>query len=181
MTGIRALGIHLAFIVVPLALLCLVMVPIVGRWRKKKPWSEPGLLLLVTALMLFLVWGAYSFTQVAEGLYYLRHLDDQTVSSISFGEKTISDPRVISEIDSSLRHATWFSISHGGWGEPVQMKIKEKNGREEVFEAALYLRWHGAVILRRPSGRHIHTVYEYGYVSDLPETFARIGVALPTK
>jgi hypothetical protein len=72
---------------------------------------------------------------------FLRSLSAEKVESLS-----IAGQQERAGLIRALKEAEWFSNHHGGWAQPVELRVKLRSGEEEYFGVASYLREPGAVI-----------------------------------
>jgi hypothetical protein len=151
---------------------------IVGSGEK---WWKQWVAWLFLAVFLFL---GYSYvTGIVAGLrgfHFLRTLQSDSVESISVDNVAVSDEPTKAVLVSALRHVRWFSSSHGGWAREVPLRIRLKNGREQEFTTALYLRQRGVVIRGTFRTRWSHGAYDCGFSGELPDVLAASKIPLPS-
>jgi len=155
----------------------LILAPI---FFSRERWWKNVVCWAILALWVFLG-VAYSTVMVAalRGRHFLQSLNSQSVQSITVGSVIISQDWAKTALIAPLHELHWFASSHGGWATEVQLRFQLTNGDHREFVVAFYPRQRGAVI-RGKLGNWLHTPYDCGFSSELPDVLASLGTPLPT-
>jgi hypothetical protein len=166
---------------IPLFVILLTGLALAPVFFSRQRWWKNVVFWAVFTLWLFLA-SFYCARMVAQldSRRFLTTLNPQNVQSITLGGVILTQASAKGALIGSLRQLRWFASSHGGWATEVPLRFQLTNGEHKDFVVAFYPRQRGAVI-RAKFRSWLHTPYDCGFSSDLPDILASLGTPLPTE
>jgi hypothetical protein len=180
LTGVWGFVEELSFVVVPLLLLLVVLV-----FARRTSTGEGGFSLKGTIVLIILVLlpaiSSWRFAREVKNHLFLHSLTSEQIASFIVGTQEITGEREKAALTQALNQVQWFSPHHGGWAEPVDLRIRLKSGNARRLRLALYLKEPGVVVDFGPAPGQGGLHAGYGFCKSLPSVLSEIGVKLPAK
>ena|SRR5579862_3918347 len=174
MIGISGFVHESFFFLVTATLLGVVSVFVWQTPRSSASFSIKGTLALLVLLALPIVSGARLVREFRQHII-LSRLDSHEIRTVTIDSTEINDASQVACITEALRRSQWFSVNHGGWAEPVPLRILMKNGEEHEYRVATYLRTPGIIVELNTTGLHSG----YAFNSELEGALNTAHVTLP--